>query len=360
MKVIIGILLFAVSLCTVKSDSSHRVIKTILGKHMDSHPEEIFKVYHYLHKKDYDIHSEEGRSRYNVFHINLQKIREHNKQRRGFTLGLTPFADITNEEFKKMHIMNPQLFKINTKQMRFLSEDYVDFDSYQDDDEKESTSDKRQDDKKPIHIDHKEIMSPIRDQRMCGSCWAFSTAATIEAAYNAKSSTIDHVFSTQQLVDCDDKDQGCEGGYPGYALSYIKSVGLVKESDYPYTGEKGQCQVGSVKNTSKISSFLAVESKDSKKWLELLKRGPVVVGMDASSDEFQLYESGVIKAGHLECKESNHAVVAVGYSEVSGSKVITIRNSWSVAWGDEGYFQIEVDESTNTCGIQELAYLPVV
>ena len=57
------------------------------------------------------------------------------------------------------------------------------------------------------------VLTPIKNQQTCGSCWAFGTNAVLEAAYNMKKgSLID--FSEQQLVDCVSGNWGCNGGWP--------------------------------------------------------------------------------------------------------------------------------------------------
>ena len=51
----------------------------------------------------------------------------------------------------------------------------------------------------------------------CGSCWAFAVTAAVEtrnALHGGKLVTL----SEQQLLDCDNMDSGCGGGYRPYAF----------------------------------------------------------------------------------------------------------------------------------------------
>ena len=52
----------------------------------------------------------------------------------------------------------------------------------------------------PDHVDWREDLTPIRHQGYCGSCWAFSTVATMEWAYYTATG-IRKIFSEQALVD---------------------------------------------------------------------------------------------------------------------------------------------------------------
>ena len=83
-------------------------------------------------------------------------------------------------------------------------------------------------------------VGPIKNQGSCGSCWAFATAAVLEAA---------HVFQTgeyvtlseQQMVDCasgDYGDYGCDGGLPAFAMLYSDHDPLMSSEDYPYKAEE--------------------------------------------------------------------------------------------------------------------------
>ena len=61
-------------------------------------------------------------------------------------------------------------------------------------------------------------MTAVKDQASCGSCLAFSTTGVIEGAWYKKKNKLESV-SEQQLVDCDTKNDGCDGGWPIDAMA---------------------------------------------------------------------------------------------------------------------------------------------
>lgn len=56
------------------------------------------------------------------------------------------------------------------------------------------------------------MVSPVKDQGNCGSCWAFSAVATLESFSLMKGTSV--LLSEQQLVDCSRSygNFGCAGG----------------------------------------------------------------------------------------------------------------------------------------------------
>jgi hypothetical protein len=83
------------------------------------------------------------------------------------------------------------------------------------------------------------VVTPVKNQGYCGSCWAFSTAETIESAWAVKGHTLT-TFSEQQIVACDTTDGGCNGGDTITAYAYVqKAGGLATEADYPYASSSG-------------------------------------------------------------------------------------------------------------------------
>jgi len=86
--------------------------------------------------------------------------------------------------------------------------------------------------------------------------------------------------------------------------------------------------------------------------------GPLVVGVDASSDYFRKYGSGIIS--DTRCGSSpNHAMLLVGYGtdEEKDLDFWVLQNSWGTDWGEEGYVRIKRgtdDSEDGTCGILAL------
>ena len=63
-------------------------------------------------------------------------------------------------------------------------------------------------------------MNLARNQGSCGSCWAFSAIATVEGRFNIKNNTFLDL-SEQYLVDYDNLDNGCSGGWPTNTFEWL-------------------------------------------------------------------------------------------------------------------------------------------
>lgn len=79
-------------------------------------------------------------------------------------------------------------------------------------------------------------VSPSGDQGGCGSCWAWTTATTLESL-NAIENDLDEtpVYSVQYLVDCDEVNYACEGGWMTDAYDFTAEEGIVRWDDYSRT-----------------------------------------------------------------------------------------------------------------------------
>ncbi|CAF1890497.1 unnamed protein product [Brassica napus] len=252
---------------------------------------------------------EEIKLRFSIFKESLDLIRSTNKKGLSYKLGLNQFADLTWEEFQKSKLGAAQNCSATLKGSHKLTEEAL-----------PETKDWRED----------GIVSPVKDQGKCGSCWTFSTTGALEAAYHqAFGKGIS--LSEQQLVDCAGafNNFGCNGGLPSQAFEYIKSNGgLDTEEAYPYTGKDGTCKYS--------SENIGVQVLDS-----------VNITMGAE-DELK----------HAVGLDVNHAVLAVGYGIEKGVPYWLIKNSWGAGWGNKGYFKMEMGK--NMCGIATCASYPVV
>ncbi|XP_022865316.1 cysteine proteinase 3-like [Olea europaea var. sylvestris] len=285
--------------------------------------------------------AEEMKRRYEIFSENLKMIRSHNKKGLSYTLGINEFADLTWDEFSRHKLGAAQNCSATTRGNHKLTDVLL-----------PETKDWRK----------AGIVSPVKNQGHCGSCWTFSTTGALEAAYTqAFGKGIS--LSEQQLVDCAGafNNFGCNGGLPSQAFEYIKyNGGLETEASYPYTGKDGAC-----KYSSENSAIQVLDSVNITLGAEYeLKHAvgtvrPVSVAFEVVTG-FRFYKGGVYTS--TKCGNSpmdvNHAVLAVGYGVENGVPYWLIKNSWGADWGDHGYFKMEMGK--NMCGVATCASYPTV
>jgi len=216
--------------------------------------------------------------------------------------------------------------------------------------------------------DH-NVVTPVKDQGQCGSCWAFSVTETVESAYAIQRNTTPPVLAPEQLVDCDKTDWGCEGGIADYAWKYtVKAGGLMKEADYPYvagkTGKAGVCKFAAAKIAAPVKSFKFIgtpcqyvgdscdHQDDNLVQNALLTMGPLGICVNAN---WQDYKSGVFSGSCAhDAAHINHAVQLVGFN--ADQKYWIVRNSWSTTWGSSGYIYIK--QNKNLCGVANIVSFP--
>jgi len=124
------------------------------------------------------------------------------------------------------------------------------------------------------------------------------------------------VLSPQLLLDCDIYGRGCLGGTPLKALTL---EGIESEADYPYTGKLGKCHSDISKAAmdypKTIEIYYTNLERGERGLQDLLLLGPLAALVDARSDSFKNYKSGVYY--NPDCsqkkKDLNHAVLVVGY-----------------------------------------------
>lgn len=356
-KTVMAILAISMIQSVVISHQDEDIRQVIFSNMQDKPKKDLFRVYHLLFEKKYDLNTEEGLKRYKIFKQNLKFIENFNTERKSFRLGITPFTDMTNEEFKTQ--LGGKIENIKKFQgFEFNENPDVLPNSTQDDTTVEQT---------PINWTSK--MNSAKQQGACGSCWAFATVAAIEGNYNVKFNKALE-FSQQQLVDCDLANYGCEGGFPTKALDYIQTNGIAYYNAYTYisgsTGQRDACKQSTTIQNLVVKGYEECPHSDCSrsKYFSYLAKGPMIIHMDgdgksAGNAIFQHYTGGVIDAT-MTCSEVNHAIVAVGYDKDDQGEYLIGRNSWGTGWGEKGNFRIRMRTSDNTCYMQDLGYLPVM
>ncbi|XP_059669794.1 low-temperature-induced cysteine proteinase-like [Cornus florida] len=313
---------------------------------------ELFEQWKQKHGKVYK-HVQEAEKRFHNFKNNLKYILEKNSKKMsssGHTVGLNKFADLSNEEFKAVY---------TSKIKKPLNNTSFDGQSRRNVQGKARTASCDA----PSSLDWRKygIVTGVKDQGSCGSCWAFSTTGAIEGI-NALVTGELISLSEQELVDCDSTDEGCDGGYMDYAFEWVVSNGGIDtEADYPYTGVDGTCSIS--KEETKVVSidgYTDIAEEESALLCAVINQ-PISVGMDGSAIDFQLYTSGIYDGS---CSDNpndiDHAVLIVGYGSEGDEDYWIIKNSWGTYWGMEGYGYIRrnTDATYGVCAINAMASYP--
>lgn len=319
-----------------------------------------FEEFKLQHRRTYATPEEEAERLLN-FHASHERIREHNENlSHSWQRGLNQFSDMSDDEFHRVVLMAPQDCSATSGF------------------ETNAAGPKAQD--LPAHVDWraKGVISEVKNQGHCGSCWTFATTGCLEAHLAIKyDSWRAPRVSEQQLLDCaqDFDNNGCNGGLPSHAFEYIHYAGgLDTEFHYPYSATDGNCTFegppddlpspflpasGGIGVTVPGGSVnLTVGDEDELKYV-LATRGPVAIAYQVASD-FRDYKSGVYTSTICENgpQDVNHAVLAVGYGTcpVTGRDYWLVKNSWDYTFGMEGFFKIEANK--NMCGVADCMSYP--
>merc|ERR1712048_1398390 len=277
---------------------------------------------------------DELKTRRAIFQQNLEFINTENAKGHSYTLGIGPFADITAEEFKMNHFgyVNSESEVPDLGVHQWHGEELL------------------------ASLDWTEqgVVTPVKDQGQCGSCWSFSTTGALESGYKIASGNLVSL-SEQQYVDCDGfPNMGCNGGSMQFALRYAKDHDICSESSYPYEAKGGKCRTsgcevalksGTVTGVVHMGSILG--SATDEDMMSALAKQPLSIAIEADQDIFQHYKSGVITGN---CGTStDHGVLLVGYGTDGSDAYWKVKNSWGPSWGDNGY--VRMVRGKNQCGI---------
>ncbi|XP_006813648.1 pro-cathepsin H-like [Saccoglossus kowalevskii] len=271
-------------------------------------------------------------------------VKEHNSKNHTYTLAMNKFADMSFDEFRQQYLITAPQNCSATKSNHLNSFNDIpkafDWTKYS-----------------------RKVVTDVKSQGSCGSCWSFSTTGALESATAIAKSTLISL-SEQQLIDCAQafNNHGCNGGLPAQAFEYIHyNDGLMADIDYQYKAKDGKCKYDPSKAAAFVSKIVNITKGDEDGILNAVyKHGPVSIAYDVASD-FHLYHSGVYSSTvcKIDPEHVNHAVLATGFNETAeGLKYWMVKNSWGPDWGLDGYFWIE--RNKNMCGLADCASYPIV
>jgi len=204
----------------------------------------------------------------------------------------------------------------------------------------------------------KGVVSAVKDQGQCGSCWTFGSAETVESFFAIATGQLP-VLSEQQILDCTPNPNecggtgGCGGGTPELAYAQIiASGGLSSEWTYPYVSYGGQnfntCR--QITPVVQLSSYVVLPSNQYAPVMSAIANmGPLAINVDASA--WSSYETGVFDGCNQTHPDIDHVVQLVGYgTDPNDGDYWIVRNSWSPAWGEAGYIRLKRHSTNTPCG----------
>jgi len=232
-------MLKVILLCVVLGLSQAKPHHSLYDSDLDSY----WELFKQCHSKAYSV-DEEPTRRY-VWEKNLRYIRSHNLEAdmgiHTFTLGMNEYGDLTDSEYHTL--LKGYTMQNKTKATAtFLAPSNF---------------------QAPDEVDWRKegYVTDIKNQKACGSCWAFSATGSLEGQHFKKTKQLVSL-SEQNLVDCSAKEgnKGCKGGNMDNAFRYIKmNNGIDTEESYPYLAKTGMCHFKSADVGATDTGFMDIK-----------------------------------------------------------------------------------------------------
>jgi len=291
-------------------------------------------------------------SRRAIFTQELTRVRNHNSKNLSWKESITKFSAMTQAEKNVVNGRSKRHVALQEKLLKF-SRDLP------------ASLKLKPVGELPESVDWRDagVVSAVKDQGSCGSCWAFAATATLESHVAIQTGLL-FDLSVQQMAMCapnPDKCGGtgaCQGSTAELAFEYVTgSRGMYQEYQYGYTsyyGRNADCKEhpGATLPVATIDGYIQLPGNNYTAVMNAIAQvGPVAINIDAST--WHSYESGVFNGCNQATPDVNHVVVAVGYGVDADTKekYWLVRNSWNPNFGEFGYIRLlRTDDDESNCG----------
>ena len=229
--------------------------------------------------------------------------------------------------------------------------------------------------------DGENVVTPVRNQNPCGTCWIFGTLASLESSV-LMDEGVAYDFSEQSVGLCvdrslthvyDDPQDPCTpgGGNALIASDVLVKKGAVAEACGPYDTDalrcSGSCVCDSCAPIKTVTGYRLVTDDgadiDAIK-NALVEHGPLIVSFQhESSCQYSDPTWGTIYDCYRTPGSANHCVAIVGWDDDvphphpshSGTGAWIVKNSWGTGHGNQGFGYLAYD-SSDTGGVGYLDY----
>ncbi|MEA2582589.1 MAG: hypothetical protein QOF33_674 [Thermomicrobiales bacterium] len=198
----------------------------------------------------------------------------------------------------------------------------------------------------PQKVDLRHLCQPIQSQGDRGTCLAFSATAAHEVAQVVTASVIADLAEEVLYWGCKQVDQNVIPGTSFYAASTaLTKWGQPEESLWPYdplridTNSSYQPPAAAIDPSVCMRTSLIQIAADTPTIKTTLINGqPAMLGIQMSVPLLYPVNGHIALPQPSEMLAEGHAMLIVGYDEATaGQGEWTIRNSWGIGWGDDGY-----------------------
>jgi C1A family cysteine protease len=211
----------------------------------------------------------------------------------------------------------------------------------------------------PASADLRAQLPPVYDQGHLGACTAFACAKgmreTLQRQNNERVVPLSALFeyyetrANMPVVGWIMKHLD-SGGTITEAVKVLATEGAAPEEAFPYDITKFKVKPPAAAYKAapefKLHSSTQLASLDDIK-TTLAKGRTVAFGFRVYDSFRHVGADGMMPVpGPTEKLLGGHAVLAVGYDDTK--KALIVRNSWSAAWGDKGYFYMPYEVAANS------------
>lgn len=194
------------------------------------------------------------------------------------------------------------------------------------------------------------VVTPVKNQGSCGSCWAFASSAVIESAIAIATGYLFEV-SPQKINSCAPNplecggSGGCTGSTPQLAFNYTIAAGASSLWGWPYvsgiTHNQEECysSTGPKQRVAGITGYYQLPQNDADALIQAVLVSPVALSVAAG--DWWKYHSGIFDGCNRTNPIVDHAVVLNGYGVEGVIAYWLVRNSWGEGWGEFGHIRIQ-------------------